>query len=223
MSTKFSSKLIVHVSIPEKLSRDFSLPGDLSHLRQKWSSMNAPNLSPNWHDKPTSHCEENPLKKHMAFFATHAFYTHVFFGFKDTTTTHQFGAPPDRGSSGARSGLRHLRTVKRWRSTRRTWRRKICKKWLRNIKKMGLKKGKHHETSLIFLSMESLTPVTQVSVWKPESPGALLQLLLPMPATSVSSFHTQLHWYVWTVWKNSMIGKSMIFHFPKIQTSTKLD
>ena len=49
----------------------------------------------------------------MAFFATHAFYTHVFFGFKDTTTTHQFGAPPDRGSSGARSGLRHLRTVKR--------------------------------------------------------------------------------------------------------------
>jgi len=35
MSTKLSSKLIVHVSIPEKLSRDFSLPGDLSHLRQK--------------------------------------------------------------------------------------------------------------------------------------------------------------------------------------------
>jgi hypothetical protein len=167
MSTKLSSKLIVHVSIAEKLSRDFSLPGGLSHLRQRWSSMNAPNLSPNWHDKPTSHCEENPLKKHINTWPSsqpmHS--THTFFFVSKTQrqptslVPHLIAGPqghaPGSGTCGRSSGDGPRAEPDGGKSA--------VKKWLRNIKTAGVEKG---ETSLIFLSMESLTPdFTQVSAW----------------------------------------------------------
>lgn len=160
-STNLSSKLIVYVSIPEKLSRDFSLPGGLSHLRQKWSSVNAPNLSPNWH------CEENPLKKHMAFFATHAFYTHVFFLFQrhndnirqpTSLVPHLIAGPqghaPGSGTCGPSSGDGPRAEPDGGKSAKSDW---------ETFKTHRVEKG---ETSLIFLSMESLTPdFTQVSAW----------------------------------------------------------
>ena len=98
---------------------------------QNWSSVNAPNLVTKLiHDStinqhPTVKKTLWPFEQQKSGLSTLPWILHTK-RFIDKVPPFQTDrrliavAPPDRGSSGARSGLRPLRTVKRWRSTRRT-------------------------------------------------------------------------------------------------------